>query len=71
MCTQLTFEDFITIHHEMGHIQYYSLYKHQPHSFRRGANPAFHEAIGDTMALSVISPQHLQKIGLVKDYHDR
>lgn len=33
--------------------------------FRNGANPGFHEAIGDTIALSVATPQHLQKIGLL------
>lgn len=61
-------EDFITVHHEMGHIQYYILYKDQPNVFRSGANPAFHEAIGDTIALSVGTPKHLQKIGLLEDY---
>ena len=35
----------------MGHIQYYQQYAHQPIIFRSGANPGFHEAIGDTIAL--------------------
>lgn len=35
----------------MGHIQYYQQYAHQPIIFRSGANPGFHEAIGDTLAL--------------------
>ena len=26
----------------------------------------FHEAIGDTMALAVVTPNHLEKIGLLK-----
>jgi len=65
MCTKVNMEDFITIHHEMGHIQYYILYKNQPSVFREGANPGFHEAIGDTIALSVSTPKHLQKIGLL------
>lgn len=39
MCTKVNFEDFIIIHHEMGHIQYYLLYKDQPIVFRVGANP--------------------------------
>lgn len=39
MCTKVNEEDFITVHHEMGHIQYYLLYKNQPISFRTGANP--------------------------------
>ncbi|KAJ8943308.1 hypothetical protein NQ318_004749 [Aromia moschata] len=70
MCTQVDFEDFITIHHEMGHIQYYMQYKKQPYPFRDGANPGFHEAIGDTIALSVATPKHLQKIDLLKNYTD-
>ena len=60
-CTVKTQEDFITVHHEMGHIQYYQQYAHQPILFRSGANPGFHEAIGDTLALSVSTPKHLQK----------
>ena len=38
-CTRKNAEDFITVHHEMGHIQYYLQYKDQPYSFRGGANP--------------------------------
>lgn len=68
MCTDVNFEDFIIIHHEMGHIQYFMQYANQPITFREGANPGFHEAIGDTIALSVSTPQHLQKIGLLKNY---
>lgn len=64
MCTQL--RDFFVIHHEMGHIQYFMLYRHQPHLFRDGANPGFHEAIGDTISYSVLSPDHLKKIGLLQ-----
>lgn len=70
MCTSVNFEDFITIHHEMGHIQYFILYKNQPIQFRNGANPGFHEAVGDTIALSVSSPKHLEKIGLLRNYHE-
>ena len=32
-------EDLITVHHEMGHIQYYLQYKDQPYAYRSGANP--------------------------------
>ena len=45
MCTTLTQRDFVTIHHEMGHIQYYLQYAQQPVTFREGANPGFHEAV--------------------------
>lgn len=54
-----------TVHHEMGHVQYYLQYKDQPVSLRQGANPGFHEAIGDVLALSVSTPAHLYKIGLL------
>jgi peptidyl-dipeptidase A len=54
----------------MGHIMYYLLYKDQPLLYRTGANPGFHEAIGDTIALSVSTPQHLQTVGLLTDYED-
>lgn len=62
MCTTITQSDFKTAHHEMGHIQYFMLYKNQPIPFRAGANPGFQEAIGDTIALSVNSPTHLEKV---------
>uniref|UniRef100_A0A3P9IDH5 Angiotensin-converting enzyme n=1 Tax=Oryzias latipes TaxID=8090 RepID=A0A3P9IDH5_ORYLA len=65
-CTKVTMDDFFTVHHEMGHIQYYLQYKNQPVGFRDGANPGFHEAIGDLMALSVSTPKHLHKINLLK-----
>lgn len=68
MCTKVDYEDFVTIHHEMGHIQYYLQYKNQPITFRDGANPGFHEAVGDTIALSVATPTHLKKIGLLEKY---
>ncbi|KAI4458414.1 angiotensin-converting enzyme [Holotrichia oblita] len=67
MCTNINYEDFITIHHELGHIEYYLLYKNQPITLRTGANPGFHEAVGDTIALSVATPQHFKTIGLIDD----
>lgn len=60
-------DDLVTIHHEMGHIEYYLLYADQPEIFREGANPGFHEAIGDLLALSVSTPGHLYKIGLLDE----
>lgn len=70
MCTKITYEDFITVHHEMGHIQYYIQYAHQDLQLRGGANPAFHEAIGDTIALSFATPKHLHSIGLLDELED-
>ncbi|WP_022976165.1 M2 family metallopeptidase [Nevskia ramosa] len=59
-------ESLTTIHHELGHIYYYLMYKDQPPIFQNGAHDGFHEAIGDTVTLS-LTPEHLKKIGLVKD----
>lgn len=59
-------DQLFTVHHEMGHIQYYLQYKDQPVGYRRGANPGFHEAIGDVMSLSVSTPKHLHEINLLE-----
>ena len=64
MCIDPTEEDFSTIHHELGHNFYQRAYKDQPVLFRDSANQAFHEAIGDTIALSV-TPEYLVRIGLL------
>ncbi|XP_043859649.1 angiotensin-converting enzyme-like [Dromiciops gliroides] len=64
-CTRVTMDQLSTVHHEMGHVQYYLQYKDLPVSLRAGANPGFHEAIGDVLALSVSTPAHLHKIGLL------
>ncbi len=65
MCIRPNEEDFITIHHELGHVYYNLAYRAQPVLFRNGANDGFHEAIGDTVALS-ITPSYLQTVGLMK-----
>jgi peptidyl-dipeptidase A len=64
VCIDITGEDFLTIHHELGHNFYQRAYSHQPPFFRDSANDGFHEAIGDTIALSV-TPEYLVKIGLL------
>jgi peptidyl-dipeptidase A len=64
MCIEQTAEDFTTIHHELGHNFYQRAYKELPVLFRDSANDGFHEAIGDTIALSV-TPEYLVKIGLL------
>ncbi|XP_038076505.1 angiotensin-converting enzyme-like [Patiria miniata] len=69
-CTDITMDDFITIHHEMGHIEYYLQYKDLPVVYRGGANPGFHEAVGDTLALSVSTPKHLKAVGLLDEVQD-
>jgi peptidyl-dipeptidase A len=64
MCIQITGEDFYTIHHELGHNFYQRAYRTLPPSFRDSANDGFHEAVGDTIALS-ITPEYLVKLGLL------
>ncbi|MCZ6779311.1 MAG: M2 family metallopeptidase [Acidobacteria bacterium] len=66
MCIEINEEDFATVHHELGHNFYQRAYSHQPPLFRDSANDAFHEAIGDTVALSV-TPSYLQQIGLLDE----
>ena len=65
MCLHNTSEDFITVHHELGHVYYNLSYRTQPTLFRGGANDGFHEAIGDAVALS-ITPEYLKRIGLIQ-----
>jgi peptidyl-dipeptidase A len=64
MCITPTAEDFTTIHHELGHVYYYLSYRDKSPLFKDGANDGFHEAIGDTIALS-ITPDYLRKVGLM------
>jgi peptidyl-dipeptidase A len=64
MCIQPMEEDFRVIHHELGHNYYQRAYNDQPPLFRDSANDGFHEAVGDTIALSV-TPEYLKKIGFI------
>ena len=70
MCIEINEEDFRTIHHELGHNYYQRAYYKQPSLFQNGANDGFHEAIGDTIALSV-TPEYLKKIGLLDAVPER
>ncbi len=63
MCIEINEEDFVTVHHELGHNVYQRAYKAQPPLFADSANDGFHEALGDTIALSV-TPAYLDKLGL-------
>jgi len=65
-CTRVVMDDLFAAHHEMGHIQYFIQYKDQPAAYKEGANPGFHEAVGDVIALSVLTPKHLRQIGLLE-----
>jgi peptidyl-dipeptidase A len=64
VCIEPTAEDFTTVHHELGHNFYQRAYDDLSPLFRGSANDGFHEAIGDTIALSV-TPEYLKKIGLI------
>jgi peptidyl-dipeptidase A len=64
MCINKNEEDLVTIHHELGHDFYYHAYYQLPILFQQGANDGFHEAIGDTIALSV-TPEYLKAKGLL------
>lgn len=65
-CTNVNQENFVIIHHEMGHIAYFQQYKDQHAVFRAGANPGFHEAVGDTISLAAGTPSYLEKVGLLE-----
>ena len=66
MCTQVNGDDFYTVHHELGHNVYQRAYKGQSILFRNGANDGFHEAIGDFVGLSALTPTYLNQIELLK-----
>jgi len=64
MCIHIDADNFTTVHHEEGHNEYQRAYRDQPYLFRGGANDGFHEAIGDSIALS-ITPDYLKQLGLI------
>jgi peptidyl-dipeptidase A len=64
MCIQIRGEDFVVVHHELGHNFYQLAYRNQPYFFKDSANDGVHEAIGDTIALSV-TPEYLHRVGLL------
>jgi peptidyl-dipeptidase A len=70
MCIEINAVDFATIHHELGHNYYQMAYAPQPPFFQNSANDGFHEAIGDTIALSV-TPEYLKEIGLIQNVPDQ
>ena len=70
MCVQINEEDFTTVHHELGHNYYQMAYSTKPFLFRDSANDGFHEAIGDTIALSV-TPNYLKQLGLIDKVPDQ
>jgi len=69
-CTRVNQEDFVTVNHEMGHIQYYLQYKNQSYLYRGGANPGFHEGVADILSLAVGTATYFQRLGLVGEEVD-
>jgi peptidyl-dipeptidase A len=64
MCTKVNADDFVTVHHELGHNYYQRAYNKLPYLYLDSANDGFHEAIGDMIALSV-TPEYLVQVGLL------
>ncbi|KAL3065699.1 hypothetical protein OYC64_015786 [Pagothenia borchgrevinki] len=65
MCTKINMDDFLTVHHEMGHNQYQMAYRNLSYLLRDGANEGFHEAVGEIMSLSAATPKHLMGLRLL------
>jgi len=65
MCIKQTYDELRVVYHELGHNYYQGAYKDQPPLFQGGAHGGFHEAIGDTVVLSM-TPQYLADVGLIK-----
>jgi peptidyl-dipeptidase A len=63
-CIEPDEDHLSTVHHELGHLYYDLMYNPLPPLFQDAAHDGFHEAIGDTITLS-LTPGHLHKIGLV------
>src|SRR5690606_24240188 len=58
-----------TTHHELGHIYYYMEYTNPdvPLVLRRGANRAFHEAVGSLLGLASLQKPFLAGRGLLPE----
>ena len=64
MCTKITQDDLVTIHHELGHNYYFHYYYTLPMLYQAGAQDGFHEAIGDAVVLSA-TPGYWKRVGLL------
>lgn len=65
-CMEVSGEDFMVAHHELGHNVYFRAYRDQPFLYRDGANDGFHEAIGDAITLSM-TPRYLVQAGILDE----
>lgn len=64
MCINQTYDELRVIYHELGHNYYQGAYKDLDPIFQGGAHGGFHEAIGDTVVLSM-TPGYLEEVGLI------
>ncbi len=67
MSVKSNYDWFETTHHELGHIYYYLAYSNPsvPPTLREGANRAFHEAVGDLIAIAARQIPYLKEIGVM------
>ena len=67
MSVRSDYDWFTTTHHELGHIYYYLAYSRPevPPILRRGANRAFHEAVGTLIELACGQVPYLEQVGLL------
>ena len=63
-CIGPTEEDLYTTYHELGHIYYALSFMDQPWLYQTSAHDGFHEAIGDTINLSM-TEGYLASVGLI------
>ena len=69
MCIRQNYDELKVIYHELGHNYYQWAYRHQPPLFQGSAHAGFHEAIGDTVVLSM-TPDYLAEVGLLDEAED-
>ena len=63
-CISATEEDLYTTYHELGHVYYSLSFMDQPYLYQTSAHDGFHEAIGDTINLSM-TEGYLAGVGLL------
>jgi peptidyl-dipeptidase A len=64
---------FTTAHHELGHGYYFMAYTRPevPPLLRTGANPAFHEGIGELIGMASVQTPYLDQLGVLPaDYKE-
>lgn len=67
MCTQVNMKDFITVHHEMAHVQYFLNYKKQPKVYRDGANPGISIKF---IQIIYYNKMHTKLFSVFKGFHE-